>query len=261
MSDNFITNGKGSTVDSLTARKATVILVVDDERLERELTATSLRKSGFDAIEAADGDEAQRVLNSANVDVAFVDLATLGRTNELALLQRLRERQQSIKIIVTSDADADMACLDVDSISLCKPYSLVSLVCCIEKVLAAPHVQLGKDSRFEPRTAMSNLGNPQPESATPKGVPAAKDTQGGNHEPPLKAEVQRRLDLSRQLAEREGRYRAVDPAAAKAAHRAALLADERVRAGRLKLVQILVLVATVGITYLLATIGLPSLPS
>jgi CheY-like chemotaxis protein len=74
------------------ATRAYVVLVVENELLERVSTATHLRKSGFDVIEAADGDVARRALNSVPVNVVFADLAMPGQTNGLALLRWLRER-------------------------------------------------------------------------------------------------------------------------------------------------------------------------
>ena len=87
---------------------ACVVLVVVGELLERASAATHLRKLDCDVIEAADGDEARRLLDSVHVDVVFTDLAP-GQTNGLALLRLLRQRHPAIKTILTSDTEVDLA--------------------------------------------------------------------------------------------------------------------------------------------------------
>jgi CheY-like chemotaxis protein len=270
MSERTFTSEKPLTAKGPAARTAYVVLVVDDELLERVLTATHLRKSGFDVIEAANGDEARRVLDSVDVNVVFVDLAMLGRTNGLALLRWLRERHPAIKAIVTSATETDMAGLDDDgiflsSIFLSKPYRMVDLDFCLQKVLATARVpanETGGAMTADPnRKASPEPGKAQPDRASPNGPPAPDAPDGRDDEPSI-AELRRRLDLSRQLAEREARQRAVDPAAAKAARRAALQAYERVRARRQRLVVGFAVgaIAASAIAYLVQTVGSPPVP-
>jgi DNA-binding response OmpR family regulator len=111
---------------------------VGNELLERVSTATHLRKSGFDVIEAADGDEARRVLDAVHVDVVFADLAMPGQTNGLALLRWLRERRPAIKTMVTSGTETNMAALDGYGIVLSKPYR--NLDYCLQKALATASI-------------------------------------------------------------------------------------------------------------------------
>jgi hypothetical protein len=100
----------------------------------------------------------------------------------------------------------------------------------------------------------------QPGSASPNRPPAPDkaDSQDDEVSNPSMAE------LSRRLGERAARQRAVDPAAAKAARRAALAAYDRAR-GRRLIVGLSVAVAVVvgaGIAYLVPTVGaLPVPPS
>src|SRR5216684_1420186 len=112
MSEKPFTSGKPPLAEGPGAATATVVLVVESEPLERVSTATHLRQSGFDVIEAADGDEARRVLDSVPVNVVFADLAMPGQTTGLALLRWLRQRHPAIKTIVTSGTETNMAALD-----------------------------------------------------------------------------------------------------------------------------------------------------
>jgi len=72
------------------ATTARVVLVMEKELLQRVSTAAHLRTSGFDVIEAADGEEARRVLDLVPVDVVFADLAMPDQTNGLAFVRWLR---------------------------------------------------------------------------------------------------------------------------------------------------------------------------
>src|SRR5882757_3877651 len=89
----------------------------------------------------------------------------------------------------------------------------------------------------------------QPGSASPIRPPAPDkaDSQDDEVSNPSMAE------LSRRLGERAARQRAVDPAAAKAAHRAALQAYDRARARRLRLVLGVAVVVGSGIAYIVPT--------
>src|SRR5260370_3916415 len=245
-----------------TATRAYVVLVVENERLEHVSTATHLRKSGFDVIEAADGDEARRVLESVHVNVVFANLAMPGQTNGLALLRWLRERHPAIKTIVTSGTETNMAARDGYGIFLVKPYGLVDLDYCIQKVLAAANIpgnETGGAMTADPSTkAGSEPGKAQPGSANPSRPPAPDkvDSRGGE------LSKQSMAELSRRLAERAAKQRAVSPRAAPAARRAALQAYDRARARRLRLVLGFAVGAVVGsgLANLVPTVGLRPVP-
>jgi CheY-like chemotaxis protein len=260
MSEKPFTSKKPLPAAGPVATTAYVVLVVGGEPLERVSTATHLRKSGFDVIEAADGDEARRVLDSVYVNVVFADLAMPGRTNGLALLRWLRERRPAIKAILTSGTETDVAAVDGYGIFLSKPYRLVDLDYCLRKVLATasiPANETGGTMTADPSTKTSpKPGKGQPGSANPNRPPGPNKPHGHDEIP-----KQSMAELSRRLAERATRQRAVDPAAA-AARRAALQAYDRVRARRLRLVMGFAVGAVVGsgIAYLVPTVSSRAVP-
>jgi CheY-like chemotaxis protein len=227
---------KPSTAEGPAATRAYVVLVVEDELLERVSTVTHLRKSGFDVIEAADGDEARRILDSVYVNVVFADLAMPGQTNGLALLRWLRERHPAIKTIVTSGTETNMAALDGYGIFLSNPYRLVDLDYCLQKALATASIPANE-------TGGAMTGDPSPKT---------------NNE----ISKQSMAELSRRLAERAARQQTVDPAAAKAPRRAALEAYDRARARRQRLVLGFAVgaIACSGIAYLVPTVGSEVVP-
>jgi hypothetical protein len=208
---------------------------VENEVLERVPKAMHLRTAGFDVIEAADGEEARRVLDSVPVNAVFADLAMPDQTNGLAFLRWLRKHHPAIKTIVTSGTETDMP-LEGYGIFLSKPYRVADLEYCLQKVLATasiPASETGGAMTADPsRKANPAPGKAQPGSVRPNGPPASDEADGRDDD----VSTPSMAELSRRLAERAARQRAVDPAAAKAAHRAALKAYDRMRARRQRLV-------------------------
>jgi len=242
------------------ATTAYIVLVVENELAQRVSIATHLRKSGFHVIEAVDGQEARSVLDSVDVNVMFANVAKPGQTNGLALLRWLRERHPAIKVIVTSDTETDLAALDGGGIFLSKPYRLVDLDYCLQKVLAASILadETGGAMTADPSTKRGpGPGKAQPGSVSPDRPPAPGKAGGRD------AEISElsMVELSRRLGERAARQQAIDPGAAKAARRAALQAYEGARVRRLRLGLAFAVAAVVGsaIAYLVPTV--PASPS
>lgn len=77
------------------------ILVVDDEVNQRKSLAIGLRLEGFAVLEAADGEEALRVLAEEELDLAIVDLMMPG-INGLDLARRMRFRHPEVSVVLTS---------------------------------------------------------------------------------------------------------------------------------------------------------------
>jgi hypothetical protein len=202
------------------------------------------------------------VADSVVVNVVLVDLATLGRTNGLCLLRWLREHHPAVKAIVTSEID--MAGLDGEFF-LSKPYQMVDLDYCLQKVLAtasAPADRTNGTTTADPnRKASHELGKARAVRTTPNRPQVTDETDGRDREPSI-ADPRPRPDLARQLAEREARQRTVDPAAANSARRAALQAYEHARARRQRsLVGFAAgAIAALTIAYLVLTVGPPLVP-
>ena len=236
------------------ATTAPVVVVVESVPAERVSTATHLRKSGFDVIEAADGDEARGVVDSVAVNVVFADLATPGQTNGSALLRWLRERHPAVKVIVTSDTE--MAAPDGYGIFLSKPYRPVDLDYCLRKVLAgarAPARETGSAATAKPAVKRSPEQGQAQGKARPNTPSAPGKADGRDDEIPDPSLA----ELSRRLGERAARQRAVDPADAKAERRAALQAYDQARVRRLRLGLGFAVAAGFGsaIVYLVLTVG------
>ena len=69
------------------------VLVVDDSRAQRMVAAVSLRRQGFDVVEAGSGEEALQILRSAPVDLVLSDWMMPGMDG-LELCRQVRALQQ-----------------------------------------------------------------------------------------------------------------------------------------------------------------------
>ena len=87
-----------------------VLLVVEDDVLERGPLAEYLRDVGFKVIEAANAREALEVLSSdTTVDIVFSDIRMPGQMDGLGLARWLAEHLPEIPVLLTSgDRDLQM---------------------------------------------------------------------------------------------------------------------------------------------------------
>src|SRR5262245_16903905 len=128
---------RSSEAEGPIATTAIVVMVMQSDLSERLSTTEHLRKSGFDVIEAANGDEARRVLEATCVDVVFADLEVPGPPNGPGLLHWLREHRPAIKTVLTSSTETNVAAVKSYDIFLSKPYRMVDLDYCLRRVLTA----------------------------------------------------------------------------------------------------------------------------
>lgn len=83
--------------------KRPAVLIVEDEPLIRSGAAKMVEDAGFEVIEAANADEAIRILESnRDIRVVFTDVQMPGSMDGLKLAHAVRNRWPPIKIIVTS---------------------------------------------------------------------------------------------------------------------------------------------------------------
>src|SRR3981081_2677640 len=83
--------------------KRPVVLIVEDELLLRMNAVDMIAAAGFEAIEAANADEAIEILESRpDITVVFTDIQMPGSMDGLKLARAVRGRWPPIKIIATS---------------------------------------------------------------------------------------------------------------------------------------------------------------
>lgn len=106
------------------------LLIVDDDAPQRRSLALGLRLMGFDALEAASGEEALTLLDHNQVNLAIVDLMMPG-VNGLQLVRRLAFRYPGLPVVLTSGYHLGRRQLErvgANAIAFVpKPYSLDEL--------------------------------------------------------------------------------------------------------------------------------------
>ena len=117
------------------------ILVVDDEPQVRAMLSLFLRKSGFEVSEAKDGDEALRIVSSADIALIILDLIMPGKEG-LETLTALRKNGSETKVIAVSGGAKTVSTdflpiaqkLGADAV-LKKPFRNETLLSTIEELL------------------------------------------------------------------------------------------------------------------------------
>jgi DNA-binding response OmpR family regulator len=108
----------------LPARPA--VLIVEDDSLLRITTASYLRDEAFDVIEAADANQAIRVLGYTAVDAVFSDVSRPGSENS-ALGRWLRGMRPQVGFLLTSGTEQTAAESQEWGLLLSKPYRFSDL--------------------------------------------------------------------------------------------------------------------------------------
>jgi len=119
-----------------------VILVVEDEAEVRETTIELLNKLGYSTLEAEDGENALRVIESgAPIDVLFSDVVMPGPVRSSQLAEKARQLIPGIRILFTSgyleQEIAQRGKLDADIHVLKKPYTAETLAMKLQQLLHA----------------------------------------------------------------------------------------------------------------------------
>jgi CheY-like chemotaxis protein len=84
-------------------KSKTVVLVVEDDILIRMNAADTVRDFGFEVVEAADADEAIKVLeDNPDISVVFTDIQMPGSMDGLRLAAVIRNRWPPVALLVTS---------------------------------------------------------------------------------------------------------------------------------------------------------------
>lgn len=116
------------------------ILVAEDEQNIREFVVINLKRAGYDAVEAANGDEAMRLYEQedGDFDMAILDIMMPGSMDGLAVCKELRRRSNSIGIIMltakTQEMDKVTGLMMGADDYVTKPFSPSELVARVDAV-------------------------------------------------------------------------------------------------------------------------------
>ena len=80
-------------------RESRTILVVDDERIVRELTAQVLEHAGYDVVSVATAQRALELVDSGRVDLVVSDIV-MPRMSGVELLGEIRVRRPDLPVVL-----------------------------------------------------------------------------------------------------------------------------------------------------------------
>lgn len=106
------------------------VLIVEDEPLIRMLAVDVVEEAGFHVIEAANTDEAVRILEcTSNIALVFTDVDTPGAIDGMRFAAVVHDRWAPVQIIVTSGlTNINMATLPTGAVFFSKPCNTQKLV-------------------------------------------------------------------------------------------------------------------------------------
>jgi len=100
------------------------VLVVEDEPLQRMMAIDLVEDAGFEAIGAADAEQAVRILEArSDIRIVFTDIDMPGSIDGMMLAAAIRDRWPPIEIIITSGhIREEEVVLPVRGVFFPKPY-------------------------------------------------------------------------------------------------------------------------------------------
>ena len=119
------------------------VLLVEDEGLIRMMVADCLSDEGFHVTEACDGDEAARLLDSAQgFDVLFTDVRMPGALDGIDVALQARRQHPGLPLLIVSGYSdhltARLGLLEPAAVFLGKPYQLAEALTCLRRLTRTP---------------------------------------------------------------------------------------------------------------------------
>jgi len=127
-------------IQTKTIAVGSIVLLVEDEAMVREVAQAMLKRLGFDVITAEDGAEAVEIFQKNKDDIRLVlsDL-TMSRMNGWETITALRAIRSDIPVIIASGYDEVRAMAGVSVAKpqafLHKPYQMKTLKETLERVI------------------------------------------------------------------------------------------------------------------------------
>jgi CheY-like chemotaxis protein len=115
---------------SIAVTKRPSVLIVEDDFLLRMDAVDMVRNAGFEAVEAANADEAIAIIEAdPTIHVVFTDVQMPGTMDGLKLARFIKDRWPPIKIVATSGrVKVSEKELPEGSVFVPKPYSPAQII-------------------------------------------------------------------------------------------------------------------------------------
>ena len=119
--------------------KKAIVLVVEDEPLLRLMAVDMVEEAGFEAIEAANADEAVHILETrGDIRIVFTDIDMPGSMDGMMLAAAVRDRWPPIEIVIVSGyRRRDDIELPHRSVFFSKPYDPAVVTATLQRLAAA----------------------------------------------------------------------------------------------------------------------------
>ncbi len=115
------------------------ILIVDDNPDQCEILAELVSEIGHNAYTATDGEMALQVFDERSIELVITDIK-MPKMDGMALLEKIRERDSSVRIIVVTgfpSSETILRTIENDGYTyLVKPVKLKSMAALIEKAFS-----------------------------------------------------------------------------------------------------------------------------
>ena len=110
------------------------ILLVEDDDLVRDVTAEMLEEAGYEVLAAASAPDAERLAESANIDILITDIVMPGGSG-VDLARRLGLRRGGLKTLFTTGYSRHIAPDLAEAVILDKPYHRDTLLHAIGRLI------------------------------------------------------------------------------------------------------------------------------
>ncbi len=111
------------------------ILVVDDEKVIRDITEAFLSLNGYEVTTAENGKEAFKELTNTRYDVVITDMQ-MPLMGGVELLEKISQMQtDTVTILLTGSSAINLDCTHKPFAHLCKPFSHNKLIQLVQEGL------------------------------------------------------------------------------------------------------------------------------
>lgn len=117
--------------------RARTVLVVEDDRLVRELIAEVLEAEGYRVLATAEAEAALALVVAEGIDLLFTDIDLPGRLDGIALARAARARRPSLPVLYASGGRRGLGTRDAvaGSAFLPKPYRPTEVCRLVDRLL------------------------------------------------------------------------------------------------------------------------------
>lgn len=113
----------------MTVDPSSVVLIVEDEQLVREIAEEEFEDAGFRVIAVGDGEQAlDRLASEPRIDLLFIDIRLPGPLDGWAIAREARAKRPELAVIYATGFSAGAADVVAGGILFKKPYKVSAII-------------------------------------------------------------------------------------------------------------------------------------